>query len=110
MKIEVMGFAGCPNYLPALRQVQATLENIGVQAAVELLQVNSDELATQTRFLGSPSIRVNGLDVEVAARHSPHFGVGCRTYVVLGKRQGLPPQQWIEDTIREVMANVGVPA
>jgi hypothetical protein len=43
MKIEVLGFADCPNYVPALKQVQATLESIGVQAAVELLEVNSDE-------------------------------------------------------------------
>ena len=110
MKIEVLGFAGCPNYMPALRQVQAILESIGIQAAVEQLEVDSDEAARQTRFLGSPTIRVNGLDVEAAARQSSQFGVGCRTYVVRGKRQGRPPQQWIEDTIREAMAKVGAPA
>jgi len=88
----------------------AALENIGLQAVIDELEITSDEAAIQTRFLGSPTIRVNGLDVETAVRHSPHFGLGCRTYVVNGERQGLPPQQWIEATIREVMANEDISA
>jgi len=99
-----LGFIDCPNYIPALRLTEAALAHMGVQATVERLEVDSDEAAAQTCFLRSPTVRVNGLDVEAAARNSRHFGIGCRTYVVQGERQGLPPQEWIEDTIREVIA------
>lgn len=103
MKIEVLGFSDCPNYAPALKRTRAALQNLGIQAVIEEYKINTDVAATEIHFLGSPTIRINGLDVEVAARYARHFGIGCRTYIVNGERDGLPPQQWIEDTIREVM-------
>jgi hypothetical protein len=110
MKVEILGLSGCPNYVPALKCTQAALESLGMKAVIYEREIGSDEDAIQARFLGSPSIRVNDLDVEVAARRSRHFGLGCRTYVMNGQRQGLPPQDWIEDAIREAITKEAVPA
>ena len=100
-KIEVLGFAGCPNFLPATERVRAALRNIGIEAEIEEINIENGEAAKKAAFLGSPTIRVNGLDVEPTARKSNQVGWGCRTYVVNGIRHGVPPQEWIEAAIRQ---------
>ena len=102
MTIEILGFTGCPNVAPAVECVRAALESTGVQADISAVHVKESG-AIEAEFLGSPTVRVNGLDVEAGARTAKQFGFGCRTYVVQGNRQGVPPQEWIEATIREVL-------
>jgi hypothetical protein len=53
------------------------------------------------RFLGSPSIRIDGRDVEPSARLSNQFGMMCRTYTNAGRRAGVPPTEWIRAALRE---------
>lgn len=105
MKIEVLYFEGCPNHKPAVERVQQLLREEGVSA--EVLEVNVSDAATAQNLglLGSPSIRVNGLDVEPAARSVRDFGMMCRTYLVNGRREGLPSRETLRQAIRE--ANSG---
>ena len=108
MKIEVLGFAGCPNFPSAVQRARAAMQRIGVNADIDAIDIQGDEAAHRAYFLGSPSVRVNGLDVECAARTLVDFGFGCRTYFVNGERQGLPPQTWIEAAIREAIQNENI--
>lgn len=105
MKIEILGFAGCPNLASALERTRAALTASGLQADIHEVNIQSHE-AIEKEFLGSPSIRINGLDVEPAARTASCFGFGCRTYLVSGVRQGAPPRQWIEAAIREAQRSI----
>jgi hypothetical protein len=106
MKIEVLYFDGCPNHKRAVERVQQLLSKEGVSA--ELLEVNVSDasIAQELRFLGSPSVRVNGLDVEPEARTARDYGMMCRTYAVNGRREGLPSRDILRRAIRE--ANAGV--
>lgn len=108
MKVEVLGFAGCPNFAPAIQYTRAALRQTGVEAHIGAIHVENAYAAHEASFLGSPTVRINGLDVEPAARTLRDFGLGCRTYVANGKRQGFPPQEWIEVAIREALHNEGV--
>jgi len=101
MKIEILYFEGCPNHRPAAERVQAVLREEGITAEVAEVSVADEAAARLLGFLGSPTIRVNGLDVEPAARASKEFGMMCRTYVHGGKREGLPPTEWIRQALRE---------
>ncbi len=103
MQIEILGFAGCPNFVPAVQRTRAALNRAGVHAEINEVQIESNVAANDSAFLGSPTVRVNGLDVEIAARSSTHFGFSCRTYVVNGIRHGTPPQAWIEAAIWEAL-------
>jgi len=104
MKIEVLYFDGCPNYEPALERVRALLMEEGVSAQVSEVHVPDEAGARAVGFLGSPSIRVNGLDVEPAARSAREFGMMCRTYFVGGQREGLPSSEMIRRALREAHA------
>lgn len=101
MKVEVLYIAECPHHEPAVEQARAALRFVGVPAVVEEVEVKTKADAEAQRFLGSPTVRVNGLDVEPGARGVQHFGVGCRSYVENGRRSGLPSKDLIQRALEE---------
>ena len=104
MKIEVLYFAGCPNHKPAVERVRQVLAEEGLSAEVLEVNVSQPSIAQNVGFLGSPSIRVNGLDVEPEARGARTYGMMCRMYAVNGRREGLPSREVLRQAIREDMA------
>jgi hypothetical protein len=101
MKVEILYFPGCPNHTPAVNRVREVLKQEGAPADMVEVEVNDAATAQQVSFLGSPTIRVDGQDVEPAARAARAFGMMCRTYVDGGRRAGVPPPEWIRAAVRE---------
>ena len=65
---------------------------------VRLVKVESHEEAQRLRFLGSPTVRVDGSDVEGGIA-TEGYGMECRIYWVGGKPTGLPPKEWLSRAI-----------
>ncbi len=76
MKIEVLYVPGCPNYQPAVERIEKVLVSESLQADIEGVAVNSDAEAKALLFPGSPTIRVNGADVDSSHRNAT--GLACR--------------------------------
>ena len=89
-QIEVLYFKGCPNHEPAVERVRQAMTAEAVASPIEEIEVTDGAMAQKVRFLGSPSVRVNGVDVEEGAREAQTFGLGCRTYFEQNRRSGLP--------------------
>jgi hypothetical protein len=99
MNVEILYFEGCPNHDPALEMVRRVLDREKIGAEVRMIEVTDEKAAETVRFLGSPSIRVNGADIEPGREDdSPFFG--CRTYTVAGKTVGVPPERWLVEALR----------
>jgi copper chaperone CopZ len=101
MKIEVLYFSVCPHHAPAVDRVSEVLEQEGVTADMVEVEVTDPAAAQLVGFLGSPTLRVDGQDVEPAARAARAFGITCRTYIDDGQRAGVPPLEWIRAAVRE---------
>jgi hypothetical protein len=93
--IEVLYFAGCPNWQDAVEIVQRVANETGLDVEIRLVRVESAEEAERQRFLGSPTIRIDGGDVEDGADMRTDYALGCRVYSIDGKLAGLPPISWI---------------
>lgn len=93
--MEVLSFAGCPHREPAIELVERIVSDLGVDAEVVCVDVPNVESAGTTRFLGSPSIRVDGADVEPDARNRTDFLYGCRVYRNEAGLSGQPDEKWI---------------
>ena len=106
MNIEILYFEGCPNHRPALERVQELLREESMSAEISQIQVCDPAVAREIGFLGSPSVRVNGLDVEPAARAAHEYGMMCRTYVSDGGREGLPSREMIRHALHEAESGV----
>jgi len=95
VKVEVFYFDGCPRYealLPRLRQLMA---EAGVNERIELKAMESVEAAERDRFLGSPTLRIDGQDVEPAARERTDFGLKCRLYPSAAGLRGTIPDEFV---------------
>lgn len=106
MKTEILHFEGCPNHRPAVERVREVLKEEGLTAEVVEVNVPDEAIARSLGFLGSPTIRVNGLDVEPPARSSKQFGMMCRIYTEGGRREGLPSRELIRKALREAVEEV----
>ncbi len=80
MKVELFYFDGCPSYLKALDNLGAALRLEGLPEDVALISVESDADAQAKRFIGSPTIRIDGVDVEGPQADEKGYGYGCRIY------------------------------
>lgn len=94
-KIEILYFEGCPNHKPAVELAREVVNELGIDAAILEVEIRGPEDALRLRFLGSPSILVNGVDVEPAARARSDFGYSCRTY----DGEGLPARDFVRDAL-----------
>jgi len=99
MNVEILYFEGCPNHDPVMDMVRRVLDREKIEAEVRSIEVPDEKTAETVRFLGSPSVRVNGVDIEPGREDdSPFFG--CRTYTAGGKTVGVPPEKWLVDALR----------
>src|SRR5712692_3981769 len=104
MKIEILYFHGCPNYGPTVERVKEALRQEGLTADIVEINVGDDSTARSVGFLGSPSVRIDGLDIEPSVRPSKAFGMMCRTYTEAGRRVGPPPLELIRAALREAVS------
>lgn len=86
--VRVLFFEGCPGHRPTVELVRHVADQLGVPVEVEEVEVHDAAQAEELRFLGSPTVQVEGLDVEPAARTRSEYAMACRTYA---GGAGVPP-------------------
>jgi len=96
VKIEVLYFKGCPNHRPAMDRLRSVLSQERLSAHIAEIEVKDEDAARALKFIGSPTIRVDGLDIEISARTVEEPAFACRRYV-----DGLPPEEMIRSALRE---------
>jgi len=100
VKIEVLYVAECPSHPAAVRMVKDVLAVEGVVTEVQEVLVRDEGMASELRFLGSPTIRVNGRDVAGETRNAQSFALSCRLYPG-SKQVGLPPIEMVRRAVVE---------
>lgn len=98
--VEILYFQGCPNARPAVDLVRSIVEVDAPDAVIEETQVNDTE-AQRFRFLGSPTVRVDGRDVEPGADERMGYGMSCRRYETRAGIIGVPLDDWIRVALQE---------
>ena len=96
MKVEILYFEGCPNHKPASERVLNVIREEGIAANVTEIEVPDEVAEKEFGFLGSPTIRVNGVDIDPGARTATGGSFACRYYP-----GGLPPVEMIRAALRE---------
>ncbi len=76
IKIRVLYNDGCPNASKVVNLIEKVKNEVGVPVFIESVVVSSQEQAVKLRCLGSPTIQINGLDIDRSARDSVAFGLG----------------------------------
>ena len=100
MTIELLYFAGCPSYEALLPRLRLVLDQERIDEQIELRRVESPEQAETERFLGSPTLRIDGRDVDPGAEARDDFGLKCRLYRSEAGLERTPPDEWIIAALR----------
>ena len=74
IEISILYTDGCAATPPTIDLVRAIAAEMGIHARVKTVLVESPEQAIQLRFLGSPTVQVNGLDIDPSARANLSYG------------------------------------
>ena len=78
MLIEVLFVPGCPNHEPAVETLRQVLSSEAINAPIQEITVTDEATARSLKFPGSPTVRINGRDVESTQAQS--YGLACRLY------------------------------
>jgi glutaredoxin len=76
MRIQVLYTAGCEHCEKAIEAAHDAIHMAGIDVEPEAIEVASMEQARQLRVLGSPTVLVDGFDVEPSARSRTDFNLG----------------------------------
>jgi hypothetical protein len=88
MKIEILYVPGCPNYQPTFERLKTVLASEAVKTGIQGIPVTTEVAAKALVFPGSPTVRVNGEDVEPHRTTVP--SLACRLYE---DRRGIPSEE-----------------
>jgi hypothetical protein len=97
--VEIFYFDGCPNHEPARELVERVAVDLGIEVDVRLVNVETPEDAQRLRFLGSPTIRVDGEDVEPSAAERTNYVHSCRVYRTDAGLVGQPDERWVRQAL-----------
>lgn len=104
MTIEIISIPDCPNHQATVERVKRLLSSERVSAEIKEILVSSSSQANAVGFAGSPTVRVNGKDVEVLT--FVHTGLSCRIYE---DGSGIPPQNLLRQAIISASVHEAAP-
>jgi hypothetical protein len=93
--IEILYFDGCPNHDGLAAHIRSLMAEREIGVPIALRRIDSDRQAEAEHFLGSPTIRVNGVDIDPTAPTDRSYGLTCRIYATATGMRGTPPDEWI---------------
>ncbi|MGI8863439.1 MAG: DF family (seleno)protein [Solirubrobacteraceae bacterium] len=80
-RIELLWWEGCPSTDAALAQLREILVEFGLgETPVQRREIRTDAEAAEVGFRGSPTILIDGLDVDAGAEPADPNPLTCRVY------------------------------
>jgi hypothetical protein len=90
---------GCPSHPEALALLEEVMAKHGISDPIDLREVHTHEEAVELAFPGSPTIRVDGVDIDpVGAQTAP--SLSCRIYRLAdGRVSPVPSREQLEEAL-----------
>jgi hypothetical protein len=101
--VELLWWEGCPSTDEALAMLREEMDALGLDPeAIGVREVSTDADAQREQFVGSPTIRIDGRDVQPVPDEP--IGLSCRVYRLAdGRISPLPARQEVRQTLMEAM-------
>jgi hypothetical protein len=102
-RVELLWWEGCPSTDEALAMLREEMGAVGLDAsAVDVREVSTDADAQHEGFVGSPTIRIDGRDVQPVPDEP--IGLSCRVYRLAdGRISPLPDRREVRQTLLDAM-------
>jgi hypothetical protein len=100
----VLTVACCPNRDAAIALVRRVCAQLDSPVEVRVVDIPDQQAAEAARFLGSPTIRVDGRDVEPVADRCVEYICDCRLYQGQHSLRPLPEEAWVRQALQDAQA------
>lgn len=107
MAVEFLWFDGCPSHEPARRLLDAVIASAAPGVQVTSVDASDPVVAAAHRFPGSPTIRVNGIDIDPNFRDPGDYAPRCRLFRTADGLRPIPPREWIEAALARATDGLG---
>ena len=98
--VELLWFDGCPNHGAARALLAEVIAEVAPGTPVVEINASDPAVAQTHRFPGSPTIRVDGRDIDPDFRDPGDYTPRCRLFRTTEGMRGVPPRAWIEEAMR----------
>jgi hypothetical protein len=99
VRVSFLYYEDCPSYDLALERLREVMDEEGIPGEVEVVKVETEEQARELRFVGSPTIRVDGQEID--PHIDPRYALTCRAYRLEDDRTSpLPSKDMIRQAFR----------
>jgi len=98
--VELLWFSGCENHPAARAMLAEVIAEVAPGTPVHDVDATDPATAARLRFPGSPTIRVDGRDVDPGYADPGDYTPRCRLYRTSDGLRGLPERSWILDALR----------
>jgi hypothetical protein len=103
MRIELLKVPDCPGADVACDRLRAVLDGLGVGETIRTIEIATEEQARRLRFPGSPTLRIDGRDVEPAADSIAQHAIACRLYASGGSVDSAPSVAAIRRSVNDAL-------
>lgn len=101
--IELLYVQACPHYPATLALVERVRAEFGIDTELRTSVIVDQAAAHQVGFPGSPTVRVDGRDVEPDSELATECLVGCRLYRLEHRFVGQPEERWIREALLQAV-------
>ncbi len=102
VNIGVLFIEGCPGVSSITDSITDIIAEDAVDADVTLILIETPEDARRFHFTGSPTVRINGRDVDSNMKTIKDYGLRSRYYYVNGNKSDHPSKSMIREAIKKV--------
>jgi hypothetical protein len=102
VNIGVFFVEGCPGVSSITDSIEEIIADDAVDADITLIMIESLEDARRLHFTGSPTVRINGMDIEPNMQITKDYGLRSRHYYTDGEETDYPTKSMIRDAIKKV--------
>jgi hypothetical protein len=103
-RVELPWFDDCPNHATARSMLREVLDELAPGTGIEDVDATDPTVAARRRFPGSPTIRIDGQDVDPSFRYPGDYAPRCRLYRTAVRLRGVPERGWIVSAVRASLA------
>jgi|SRR5580693_5719915 hypothetical protein len=110
MRVELLFWEGCPSHTKALAELRAAMAEVSLDPGeVVVREVDTQDDATVEQFVGSPTIRIDGVDIQPPGEEP--LGLTCRVYRLRdGRVSPTPDPADVRDALRAAQRATAEPA
>lgn len=101
--VELLWFSDCPNHATARQMLAEVIAELAPGTPVRDLDATDPLTAERVRFPGSPTIRIDGRDIDPSYVDPGDYTPRCRLYRTESGLRGLPERRWIKDALLGAM-------